>query len=161
VRAAGVADSAKVDIELLGERDVGEVRALLAPVVKLFRAAVGRNEFAVIERGEAAGVAEWQRAEQQGVDDAEDTGVCANADGQSGNRECSVPRTAGPKAEGVPDILRYFAGELQGNRYGQVGEELNPQIGKSPGAAGFGELVAKLLLHWNGIVRAKIGGVES
>ena len=161
MRPPRVAHSPKVDIVLLNQCGISEVRALLAPLVKLSCAVVGRNELPVMQRGQAAWLAEWQRAQQQCVDDAEDTRVYANADGKGGNRETGVPRTASPKPKRVPDILRHFARNLRRNRYGQIGQEANPKRYKSAGPARFSEFVAKFPLHRRGIVRKKPGRVES
>src|SRR5260370_13240016 len=55
----------------------------------------------------------WQRAQQQCVNYAENTRVCANADGQRRNRQSCMPRTAGPKPQRVLEILKHLARNLQ------------------------------------------------
>src|SRR5258708_19692911 len=105
MRPPRVAHSPKVDIVLLNQCGISEVRALLAPLMKLSCAVVGRNELPVMQRGQAAWLVEWQRAQQQCVDDAEDTRVCPNADGKDGNRQPSLPRPAIPNPTRVPAIL--------------------------------------------------------
>src|ERR1035438_2080107 len=102
----------RVDIVLHEQRGIGEVGALASPLVKLRRAVVGRNEFPLGHRAQAAWLVERQRAQQQCVDHAEDTRVGANSDGKRGNGERCVSRTASPKAKRVPDILGHFARNL-------------------------------------------------
>ena len=116
MRPPGFANSAEVDVPVFHERGIGEVGALPAPLVKLTGTIVRRNELPATHRGQAARLAEWQRAQQQGVDHAENAGVGANADGQGGNRESRVPRAAGPQPERVAEVLRRFARNLRRNR---------------------------------------------
>ena len=47
MRPLRLAHAPKVDIGLFYQGGVGEVRALPTPIVKLFRAVMGRNEFPV------------------------------------------------------------------------------------------------------------------
>ena len=77
------AHSAKVHIVFFEERGIGEICALLAPVVKLPRAVVGWNE--LMEQRQTVRFAKWKGAQQQRIDYAKNTGVRSYADSKSGD----------------------------------------------------------------------------
>ena len=95
----------EVRVEFLKQRGIGEVRAVLPPLVKILRGIVGRNEF--VQQGQAVRLAKWKRAQQQRVDYAEDTCVCANSDGEGNDGESCVPGTSGPETKSVLEILSH------------------------------------------------------
>ncbi len=87
--------------------------------MKLFRGVVRWKE--ILQRRQALRFTKWQRAQQQRIDNAEDAGVGANADGERQDREPRVPGTAGPKPQRVSRILIDLSGELDRDRYRQIG----------------------------------------
>src|SRR5215831_17053788 len=109
MRPHRVTRSTKIDIILLDERRVGQVRALLTSSPKLFRAFMGWNEFLRMQQRQATWFLERQRPQQKCVHNAEDSRVGANADGKCGNCQCRMPRAASPQSQRIPDILRHFA----------------------------------------------------
>jgi len=102
--------SAKVHIEFLKQRGIGEIFAVLTPIVKLLRAIVWWNE--LMYSGQAIRLLKWKGAQQQGVDYAKDTRVRSNADGEGRDGESCMPRPAGPKPKCVLEILKHFARNL-------------------------------------------------
>jgi hypothetical protein len=72
--------SAQIDILLLDDCGIGEIRTLTAPFVKLLRAIVGLKKPAQIRQ--ALGFVKWQRAQQQRIHHAEDPRIRADADRQ-------------------------------------------------------------------------------
>ena len=98
----GQVSQTEIDVGLFEHRDVGQIRTLPAPIVELLGAVVGRNERKEVnQRGQTAGVAEWQRSQQERVHNAKDARVGTYADGKGKNRERGVPRTIRPKPKGV------------------------------------------------------------
>src|SRR5262245_33274258 len=59
MRPYRVTHSTKIDILLLDERRVGQVPALLIPMVKLFRGVMRWDEFLRGQRRQAVWLAEW------------------------------------------------------------------------------------------------------
>ena len=55
---------------------------------------------------EAAGLREWERAEQEGVDDGEDDDVGADAEGEDEDRDGGEAGVATKGAEGVAEVLK-------------------------------------------------------
>src|SRR6185312_1785557 len=49
----------------------------------------------------------WKRAQEQCIDNAENSRVCADAYCESGDSKCRLPRTAGPKPQCVPEVLKH------------------------------------------------------
>jgi len=98
--------SAEVCVKFLKQRGIGEIGTVLPPIAELLGAVVGRHE--IVEKSQAIRLAKGKRVEQQSIDDAENAGVCANADGEGRDGECCVPRPAGPEPERISEVPNHF-----------------------------------------------------
>ena len=68
---------------------------------------VGRETFEYLfDQDQPAGVAEWQRPEQDGVDDSKDRRVGSDPEGKSGQGEEREERLAGEESDGVAQVLK-------------------------------------------------------
>ena len=104
----GLGDTGKIEADVVDDGHGGEGTALLAPIEKI---GIGNGNVADLFVGfahedELRGVFERQRAEEDGVDDAEDGGIGADAESESEDGDGGEAGGFRERADGVFQVLQ-------------------------------------------------------
>src|SRR5580693_3265204 len=107
IEALGFAGTREGDRGAAHTLDGFERMTLVTPVDEILVGDAGIGKFALFsDQHNAGGIAKGKRAQQNGINDAEDCGVCADAEGEREDGDRREGRTFNQEAESVAKILQ-------------------------------------------------------